>query len=467
MYSLTFHDLFPQFHNMLRVFRFLSLGWACYDAAPPVQRAHSSSPGSASSPDSISDGDSLDILIDPSEIDLGSLAITATKPHNEALYEVLDMDASIKLRSQVLFDELYRTYHPEMEKDDHYTTLTQSTPFGNLTLATAVYKGYSSVVFGVKGHPLLIIKYEVQCADFEFELHPILRDGWYMQEASEAGIAPKALFVSPPSFLCEGKVGKCKFFRMSRERLNRCKMENGIVRYVIMERVNGKTLEELRTSSYGNSNGAMSLHNAAQITKKLVQILRVLHEDKKVVHGDIHTSNVMFVEDWPPRLLLVDFGRAFRLRTNLSESPGLERHQWNQIMNTQWQIDGYEWAARDDLNKAIQLFAHLMNPREYHTLESKLEARGVPTMRVWKESADWFVTIFHDPVEVLVDVSASSKFEIKRVLRRILETVRNLRINGPLPYYSLIKDLGMIADLSISKTDTAQTNATTATSTLR
>ena len=86
-------------------------------------------------------------------------------------------------------------------------------------------------------------------------------------------------------------------------------------------------------------------------------------------------------------------------------------------MNTRWPIDGYEWAARDDLIEAIQLFAHLMNPREYHTIERQIERQGIEAIRIWKERADWFVTDPYDPVEAL-GASASAKKEIKQAFRR-------------------------------------------------
>ncbi len=187
-----------------------------------------------------------------------------------------------------------------------------------------------------------------------------------------------------------------------------------------------------------------------------MRYLQVLHEDMKIVHGDIHTSNVMIVKSSSSiRLYLVDFGRAFRLRTDLSEISKVQRCEWNQIMNTQWQIDGYEWAARDDLNKAIQLFAHLMNPREYHFLERQIERQGIPAIRIWKERVDWFVTDHYDPVEALgASVSASAKEEIKQAFRRIFRTVRNLPINGPLPYASIIEDRTICCDSSNNITTT-------------
>jgi len=432
------------FKPMLRFLLFNALGFA----SDPLDRSGGSS--GRASPVSLPDDDSVEDH--PLSIDLGSLAISTTELYKESLYAKIGVDVSRKLRSQFVEDRLNLDYEPQM--DNH---LYQPTPLENMSLTTVVYKGHQSVVFGVAERPDLLIKYEVQCTDFDIEVHPILRDGWYMKEASEGGLAPKVLFISPPSFLCEEKKGKCEYFRMSRASFSRCKTDNGIVRYLIMKRVDGITLEALRTyPRYGRRNGAMHLYNAAQLTRELVRYLQVLHKEMKIVHGDIHTSNVMFAQSpSSTRLYLVDFGRAFRLRTDLPEIPKVQRMEWNQIMNTQWQIDGYEWAARDDLNKAIQLFAHLMNSREYHTLERQIEQQGIPAIRVWKERSDWFITDDYDPVEALgASVSLSAKKEIKQAFRRILRTVRNLPINGPLPYASIIEDLTICCYLSNNITTT-------------
>jgi hypothetical protein len=239
---------------MLSSLLFISIGFA----SDPVDRSGGSS--GRASPVSLPDGDSVEYHT--LSIDLGSLALSTTELYKESLLSHVDVDASRKLRSQFVEDELHLDYEPKM--DSH---LYQPTPLGNMSLTTVVYKGYKSVVFGVAERPVLVIKYEVQCMDFDFELHPILRDGWYMKEASEGGLAPKVFFISPPSFLCEEKVGKCEYFRMSRASFSRCQTDNGIVRYSLMERVDGITLEGLRTHPrYGRSNGAMHLHNAAQLT---------------------------------------------------------------------------------------------------------------------------------------------------------------------------------------------------------
>jgi hypothetical protein len=228
----------------------------------PVQSStHSSSPDSPSSPDSMSDGDSFGYFIDPSEIDSGSLAITATKPHNEALYDVVDIDASKKLRSQDLSDELYRTYQPEMDNDDHHTRWTQSTPSGNLTLTAAVYKEYSSIVFGVK----------------------------------------------------------------ERER-DDCNLER-------------------------------------------------LHKVAKTIHADIHTGNVLLklvdVRNGTVSLKFVDYGRSFSIMERINHTMrdvGWAEH----FLSSSWELEGYEPAARDDIERAVQATADLMITWSYIETEQRM-----------------------------------------------------------------------------------------------
>ena len=376
----------------------------------------------------------------------------------DSLISQIGSDAEMKLRSQISADRRNIEYTPDMTVY-HSTTLLEITPVGYITLGSPIYRGSQSIVFSINEFPDLVVKYQVQCDNFDTELHPLLRDAWYTEEAHAFGLAPHVVFLSPPAGLCPTKQGKCEFFKILEEEFTTCRRNNGVVRYMISTRSNATTLHVLRTSPfYGNRSGAMNLHNAVRIGLGLIHTLARLHVEAKIVHGDIHTSNVLLDMD-AGTLVLLDFGRAFRNIQTHPDTPMRARGDWFDYMNTQWQIDGFAWAARDDLNKAIQLIAHLMNPFTYHDLEKRFEKQGYTALKLWKERSDWFVTGLHDPIDTL-GVPAVNKEAIHRSLENILRIVRRLPINGPLPYQALATELSACIELSKSRGSFASTTTT-------
>ena len=224
---------------------------------------------------------------------------------------------------------------------------------------------------------------------------------------------------------------------------------------MIMERVKGMTLNEARTSIYGSANGAMNILNACKISYAVLHTLARLHEKAQVVHGDIHTGNIMF-DPSIGKIQLIDFGRAFR-RTRMPEKP-IYRHGANsEYMNSLWQIEGYDWAARDDVIKTIQMLAHLMHPFSYHLREKEMEKRGVAVLCKWKKDGDWFRTDAFDPVEA-TSFSSEVKEAIRDSLANILRIGRSLEINQRIPYQSILDELAHCADLVRSA---LEINATT------
>lgn len=327
--------------------------------------------------------------------------------------------------------------------NDEFTPLTgvgdtESSPLGMLHLDTMIYNGISTTLFTGKEFPNLLIKYQAHCVGTNSEVHPLLKDVWYMNETNRLGISPRVHFISPPSDLCETQGGTCAFTMSSGDWEN-CQSKQSALRYMIMDRLDGVSLWQFQENNFG----FLDVSNAMVIGYYLIETLRKLHIEARVVHGDIYSRNVIIQTSNSTQacgfdLKLIDFETAFRYpESPLSKFPIRKPYSWSHSLLTRWQMDGFAWAARDDIIKAIQTVAHLMHPPSYANYEDSLIRAGSKVFRRWKMLANWFLTPSRDPVDAL-PISSSGKQRIYSLLEQILEIGRGMRINGPLPYQELM-----------------------------
>jgi serine/threonine protein kinase len=215
---------------------------------------------------------------------------------------------------------------------------------------------------------------------------------------------------------------------------------------MIMERFGGKSLFHLMR-------GSDRLHfiDAIMIGSRVLYNLWLLHENARIVHGDLHSANVMLVPiPGGYEVKLIDFGCASRYRRDLPTTPVHRPGFWYSYMLTSWQMMGFAWAARDDVARAIQLIAQAMNPlNEYRKLENEIEKYGFEPMIRWKERGNWFRSRSVDPIGELPRVSEASKLQMRLNLRTMLYIVRKLGINDVIPYQGLIASLEETARLAL------------------
>ena len=368
-------------------------------------------------------------------------------------------------------------YGDQVEEDrenDEFTpnpnsTWTENTPIGLITLASQIHSGYTSSVYEVIGHPGLLIKYQAHCVGMNKELHPLLNDAWYGDEAHALGIGPRIFSVSPPSLLCDDKKGKC-LFEISDENFSSCKGKQGTLRYLIMERVSGMELHHYRSSTSTSVEGALPFESSLIIGYHLISLIQKLHTEGKTVHGDIHSPNVFIAftnrSTGSFELKLIDFGHGFKIPDGkYPEEPVLPDGDHVHHLRTQWQIDGYAWSQRDDVMKAIQTIAHIMHPFSYFDMEQSMSKSGYWELREWKQRGNWFLPYpGFDPLAA-IGIPEYAKIHIRKLLEKILTLARSMKINQPIRYDG-IKELlsqcvNIIRDPSSVNTTITETRSTT------
>ena len=81
--------------------------------------------------------------------------------------------------------------------------------------------------------------------------------------------------------------------------------------YIVMEYIEGKTLQEKILSGELDEPQCLSLHEAILLTKRLVDTIKYCHE-AGYVHRDIKPDNIMIRKDNSvENLVLIDFGQTF------------------------------------------------------------------------------------------------------------------------------------------------------------
>jgi len=317
--------------------------------------------------------------------------------------------------------------------------MSEQTELGILGLGARIHSGFATTIFRVIDRPDILIKYQVQFERLSSSVHPLLRDAWLMDEAHEHGhLSPRVFAVSPPSLLCPKQVGKCAF-KLPERQYRLCQLHHCTVRYMVMERFEGHSLHRLILT------GRRKLSVALVIGIHLMHKLRDLHMTAGVVHGDIHTGNVLIVKDGSAVngvLKFVDFGCAFPYSTDMPTDPENPSGFWYDYLLSSWQMRGFAWSARDDVARAIQIIAQLMHPPDaYYIYEKKIERSGFYNMMRWKESGYWFRIPGFDPVERLENVGFEERRLIMEHLGHILKLVRSLKINDQIPYDLIIQIL--------------------------
>ena len=322
-------------------------------------------------------------------------------------------------------------WESQMEQDRDYpqfapdpATMIERTPLGTFTLKTLLHSGVYSAVFTVNETRTILIKYQCDCDD-PADLHPILRDGWISTMANEWDICPKTHYISPPVALPVPRVGKFGL-KMSQSSRERCAAQGGTVRYMVMERVLGESLS-VRKFRLENIPFLMS-HSVAIVIHVLAK-LRTLH-DNGIVHGDVHTGNVLISSDADGYMLvhLIDFGLAFFDEPNLPNHPVFEEGTWLHELTSPWQLQGYPWSKRDDVYRAVDMLARLINGQEYMSFVRELKNTGHGALLTWRMTEFLFEippgTIHtgpfpFDPTRLGVDDDTA--MEIRRRFRTIWE----------------------------------------------
>lgn len=139
--------------------------------------------------------------------------------------------------------------------DNPREPLVEFTGIGLLDLDHIVYRGRQSVIYTTHNRPDLLVKYQANCGEIRNTsgaIHPLILDYKFMRESYELGLSPEPMFLSPAALLGSvhgfGNNRKYKF-RMTGDEFYQCLEDGGSVRYMVMRKSDGETVDRFRDGS--------------------------------------------------------------------------------------------------------------------------------------------------------------------------------------------------------------------------
>ena len=261
--------------------------------------------------------------------------------------------------------------------------LTESTPFGDFTLKTKLYASEYSVVYTIWENRDYLIKYQTNC-ERSNSLETLVRDFWFSNEVHKLERGPKPYFISPPVRLTKAQTEKFRF-TMDQRHWRRCYTRGGTVRFMLIERIMGVSLQQYRRDHTPNG---FDMLLAVSDLYAIVSMIQKLHEND-IIHGDIHSGNVMVYHnetDGHAYLMLIDHGRAFFYDPNQSDDSVPEFNDCNSEIATPWQLRGLPWGKRDDIYRAMDVFARLVQPDEWKRHVRRLVELGDDAILDFREN---------------------------------------------------------------------------------
>jgi serine/threonine protein kinase len=297
-----------------------------------------------------------------------------------------------------------RLFKPMLDEDFY-----ESTPIGEYILGDRIHWGYQSLVFEVINDPSILLKYEVNQIQ-EDALHPLVRDRWYGSIAHALGVGPEMLYISPPVPLPEASDLLKTEFTMPITDKQTAIISGRTVRCLVMRRAAGMTLNAYRKKF---RKGKLNFSTAIELGELLISAIARLHREGGIVHGDIHSGNIMIDVDPTTGnirgLKLIDFGEAFKPIDPISNQIGKIPHV--HFLFSPWQNMGLPASMRDDVFRAIQAIALSMHNWSYLSWEDRISNRSLLVR--WKLAGDLFGGI---PVKNARDVKSKVNSPKKIVL---------------------------------------------------
>ena len=344
----------------------------------------------------------------------------------------------------------------------HDTKYASSLPNRNATILSQIYASHiipttnnhllsratQSVLYkAAMGGKPYVLKYTANCIEVDSEshliqtnnspyIHPAIVESVFSNRASKLGLGPKMYSLSPPTTLCDTQEGNCHF-RMTPTYYQDCATNpNSSLRFILMDFVDGTNLYLYKRQFV---NATVPIYKALIIGERLMAMVEKLHVEAKIVHGDIHGSNIMVKESDDGKsvsLNFVDFGRA-TVNGRKSEIP-INNPFWAiHFLFSPWEILGYTTAARDDVARAVQVIARLMFPLKYEEDEASGEDEDVLRRKLGK---DFFNYAKYDPLSSLSGMDEGQKANVRFHLDLIAYLVQDMTDINSVPPYTAIRN---------------------------
>ena len=331
------------------------------------------------------------------------------------------------LRQQAELDENNRLFTPLLEFVADFIA-----PGEMIVPRIFIHKSGQSATFSLLHDPPRVIKYQANCGNDN--IHPVLRDGWALQRLESSGFVPKLYFVSPATPLRYNYTVKTNF-KLEAEKRHTCvNTEHEVVRSIVLEHV-GESV-----SRYLGGGKRLTLKEALRFGVSLIEILRRLHDEFTMVHGDIHMGNVIRNEKGD--IKLIDFGRAL-YKEEIKDTLISHKIEKAHCFYGLHEVEGFTRSFTDDLLRALFGVAFALNGTSWLDVCLGLSGEAKRAESIEFKSKTFVFELESLPKVMLEDLSGDLvKYEaIKAELAEVLAIARADRKPSDRPPYEHIISL--------------------------
>lgn len=196
-------------------------------------------------------------------------------------------------------------------------------------------------------------------------------------------------------------------------------------------------MERIRSDLSGLVDGRrLRLHNAIEIMLQKMRGIKQMH-DRGIIHGDLHTGNVVIMSKDNPRIGFIDFCLAFSLYST-------------------YESDGYRASYRHDVFRAVLIGSILLNRGNFMNY-CRLLADKPPESHIKFKNEEFLFIIPNtvDRFEQHLFASSEDRIMVEAHLQRVLDLVHNVPdIRERPPYHEIIFELRAALKLMRPRTST-------------
>jgi serine/threonine protein kinase len=214
-------------------------------------------------------------------------------------------------------------------------------------------------------------------------------------------------------------------FHISLADRSTCRTLGGTVRYMVMDRAPMSLYQAL------NQSGPLSLRLAVTVMIDLIAKLQRMHS-LGIVHGDLHSGNVVVMHKGGWDVGFIDFGMSFfmdEIRLERVRNPFDIVH----CFLSPWELRGFMPSMRDDVFNALFLGAVMMHGAALLYRCEALEEN--PVELLYLKAHEFFFTLPGLPLDF---ESVEKGLEIVDRLDRALSVARNVPTTQTKPDYEEI-----------------------------
>ena len=294
-----------------------------------------------------------------------------------------------------------------------------------LQLGTRIAESRFTTIMAVANRTDIVVKYQLHYTRGR-DIHPLMRDFFFLDLLRDLKIAPTPHFLSPAT-RPEPTLASSPKIRSLGQR------GHSAVRFMVMDRVTASINDLIHQGVVMTLPPAFE--DVMSMLEDAIDAMKLMH-DRGVIHGDVHSGNVAVLGGNKRRVGFIDFGLGFHIDETRYQ-PALLYPPFTaaECFHTHWNVHGYRPSFRDDMLRLLMVGGHMLNGPRWLNHCRSLAVN--PQVALMHKSAGNLFGVPGSPA--LADVHVSKRGTVERHLKTALSLSRGVDGLDDRPPYENIK----------------------------